>query len=417
MGIVLLEPGIVSISDFTGNLTDLANLVATIDPNLVSNYYNKVYTFNCSLIFENNVSISDSKKSLLVLGKYFLFRNNTNIELGASSYKNGKYSGYNGCEVSMPNLELFGSLANDAGKFKASNSIIDIFCRWNILGPNASLTLIGTDISCFGIYNADHSILSQVRYIRSSASNGVLRPTNNLGVYNDVTVDGAVVLDETAPGANSIVIDAFTGNLNLTYGSIDNYSTLINIIDNGIYTGDINLLGTEVLNGYGVSQMADNRYNLFHKFKFSGILYDGYGAILPNYKMTVTDKHGALELSIMTDEFGMFDEWLTYYRDLHGSDRVGEYMTPHTITIENGVSVKINATRNMINVPLFMSNNTTVLQNYSEFKVLIEELLNFVVTADSDNKNYLSTISMALSDKINNVTTTVRNKGSVTIQI
>lgn len=417
MSVTMLENNIVAITDFSGDLTDLANLVNTIDSNLVYNYFNKVYTFNCSLLFENNCILQDRRKSILLLGEYFLFENNSLIELGTGSYKNNKYSGYHGCEVSMPNLKLFGSISDNAGKFKAYNSILDVFCKWNILGPNAGLELVETDISGYGLYKGVNSVLYKVRYLRSSASNGVLRPDTNLGIYEQVEVNGEVILDRAEPGASAIVVDAFSGDMNWEYGTIDNYSNLIEIIDNGTYTGNINLLGTDVMNGYGVYQTANNKHNIYHKFKFSGILYDGFGSILPNYKMDIYNKHNDLEESIMTDEFGRFDTWITYYRNLSGPVRQGEYMTPHTIEIENGVKVKINATRNMINVPLFMHNNTTVVENNTEIKVLIEELKNILVDADVSNKQYLSTLSIALSDKINNVTSTVHKGRDATITI
>ena len=417
MGATLIENNIVSITNFSGDLTDLANLVNTVDDSLVLNYYNKVYTFNCSLLFEDNCLLQDTRKSILLLGEYFLFENNTLIELGTGSYKNNKYNGYHGCEVSMPNLKLFGSMTENAGKFKAYNSIVDIFCRWNILGPTSELTLVETDISGYGIYKGMNSVLYKVRYLRSSASNGVLRPDDSLGIYEDVEVDGEVVLDRDAPGASAIVIDAFTGDINWEYGTIDNYSNLIEIIDNGTYVGNINLLGTDVLNGYGVYQTANNQHNIYHKYKLSGILYDGYGAILPNYQMSIFNRYDVLEETLTTDEFGRFDTWVTYYQNLSGSVRQGEYMTPHTIEIENGVTVKINATRNMINVPLFMHNNTTVVGNNTEIIDLIEELKNILVDTDNSTKQYLSTISIALSDKINNVTSTVHKSRSATVTI
>jgi hypothetical protein len=71
----------------------------------------------------------------------------------------------------------------------------------------------------------------------------------------------------------------------------------------------------------------------------------------------------------------------------------------------------------MINVPLFMHNNTTVVENNTEIKVLIEELKNILVDADGSNKQYLSTLSIALSDKINNVTSTVHKGRGATITI
>ena len=412
----LLDNDLVAINDFNGDLTDLANLISTVNPDFVSNYYNKVYTFFCSILFEYNCTLKDTRKSLTVLGKYFLFENNCNIEFGSGSYNNGKYKGYHGCEISMPNLERFGSLSDNTGRFKAYNSIIDIFCRWHIVGPMANLYLVETDITGYGVYKGDNSVLYKVRYLLSSASNGVLRPTNGKGIYEKVEVNGDVALDDPDNGSNAIVVDAFTGDINWEYGTIDNYSNLIKIIDNGTYNGNINLLGTEVLNGYGVMATSNNKHNIYHKFKFSGILYDSHGSILPNYKMSILDKFDNLEQTIMTDEFGQFDIWLTYYRNLAGSDRQGEYVTPHTLVIDDRVSMRINATRNMINVPLFM-NDTSTSKDNSEIKVLIEELKNILVTTDHGNKEYLSTLTIALSDKINNVTSSVVKGTAVTVRI
>lgn len=412
----LLDNDLIAINDFNGDLTDLANLVATVSPDYVNNYYNKVYTFFCSLLFEYNCTLQDTRKSLTILGNYFLFENNCVIEFGTGSYSNGKYKGYRGCEIYMPNLDRFGSLTDNAGKFRAYNSIMDVFCQWHIVGPMSQLSLVETDITGYGVYQGDNSILYEVRYLASSASNGVLRPTNGNGVYERVEVNGDVILDEPSTGSNAIVIDAYTGDINWEYGTIDNYSNLIKIIDNGTYNGNINLLGTEVLNGYGVMSKANNKHNIYHKFKFSGTLYDSQGSILPNYKMSILDRKGNLEQTIMTNDVGEFDIWLTYYQNLSGSNREGEYMTPHTVVIDDNVSIKINATRNMINVPLFMNNTNSSTDN-SEIKVLIEELKNILITSDNGNKEYLSTLTIALSDKIKNVTSSVVKGQGVAIKI
>ncbi len=416
MSVRLLDNDLIAIKDFNGDLTDLANLVATISPNYVNNYYNKVYTFFCSLLFEDNCVLKDSRKSILVLGDHFLFENNTLIEFGTGSYNTstGKYKGYSGCEISMPNLVRFGSLTDNAGKFKAYNSIMDVFCYWYIIGSSASLSLVETDITGYGVYEGNNSVLYKVRYLKSSASNGVLRPTNSNGVYESIEVNGDVILDQLDTGASAIVIDSYSGDMIWEYGTIDNYSNLIKILDNGSYTGTISLLGTEVLNGYGVDG-SDNQHNIYHKFKFSGILYDSNGSLLPNYKMTILNKQGEIEQSFMTNEFGHFDRWITYYQDLAGTENTGEYMTPHTVVIDDRYSIRINATRNMINVPLFLNDAGT--QDNSEIRVLIEELKNILVTSDQGNKEYLSTLTIALSDKINNVTTSVFRSGNVTIKI
>jgi len=421
MSAVLIDTNTISISDFTGTLSELVTLVNIVLPSTASDDGSGSYIFNSSLIFENNVSLSDYKRTVTFNGEYFIFKNNCILQFSVFMNYGTSYSSYNGCTINMPNLVLLGSYTEDAGSFIGGNSTIDAMGEWRILGPMAKLILAGANVSCYGTYKGTNSIISSVAYRAISSANGVLTPVGDGGVNINTRIQGDVVLDEVSNASSAMVIDSSTSDIIWEYGVIDNYRDLISIVDSGAYNGTIQFLGTEIINGYTVNSTDDNQHDIYHKYRFSGTLYNAEGAVLPNYSIVITNRLGEVEQNILTDENGGFDTWLIYYRDLSNAVRVGEYLTPHTVVVDGQLTFKVNMANNKENIPLFLYGVTVgevvVDEKDAEIIDLIEEFKNLFIESDTSNKDYLHTITTALSEKIKDVTTTVKSGQGVTVTI
>lgn len=420
MGARIIDDNTISISDFTGNVTGLAKVLNKVMENSVTKN-NGSFVFNTSLIFEENVTLTEFNKTITFNGENFIFKNNCILQFGVFMNYGKRYSSYNGCTIHMPNLVLLGSYTEDAGTLIGGNSTIEAMGEWRILGPSAKLILSGANISCYGSYKGTNSILNNVTYKTLSSSNGVLTPVDGDGVNKGTRINGDVELDSVSNASSAMVIDKNTSDIVWSYGYIDNYRDLVSIVDSGIYTGTIQFLGTEIVNGYKVNATDDNQHDIYHKYRFSGTLFNAEGEPLPNYKIIIKDNLEDIEENIITDEEGNFDCWLTYYRDIAGGDRSGEIMTPHTIVVDDVMTFKVNMTNNKENMPLFLYGVTVgeviLSKKDSELKGLIEEFKNLYIENDKSVKNYLHTIATANSEKIKNVTTTSKTGIYVTTTI
>lgn len=395
---ITYENEILVIEDYSGSFYDLAREINVMYPSLVT-VVSRDILISASLDLKTNVDVWDTRKNITITGEFFLIGESSSFRLGDFyAYSNGNYRGRSGGELNLPNCRLIGSHLSNCGKVVLADIEMHDLVRWNIVGPRASLKIVDSHISGYGVFQGAGSILYNMHYSYQSSENGVLRPIGAGAIMQYIYNQGSATIDETTEPV-AIVLNRESNTVIWEYGVVDNYVNLVKIMDTNADIGTLELRGCEVTNGYGISNTSNNKLILKHKYRFSGTLYDANGMPRPNVRMVVKNKLGEVEQNIYTNTAGVFNAWLTHYQNLEGQETTGSYMTPHTIDIEGSDSIRVNMVKNFEDVPLFAYRQDNEL-NLTKIIGLIEEHKKITTEQGEIISTDLNTIMNALAEKI-----------------
>lgn len=411
---VYLENDVLIIEDEgSRDFYSLKNTINRVAPGRieVSNYDYVIIKGN--IVIKGNTSIVNYSLRVTFTGEHIHVLDGATLAFGYKYRRGNKYEVSHTCNVTAPNAKTFGSPTGHAGKLIVYGGVLNIFCDWNFTGPRGSLDFYKCRISGYGVYNGEYSRLEVVDFIDISPSKGVIKPTITPKVFRNIDMVG-VKTDDTATDTNMIVLDSDTGDINWTDGTIGGYNNLLKVLDSS-YSGNINLLGCIVTNGYNIDGRTNNM-NLYHKLRFSGTLIDINGAILPRKKIVITDTKSNTSETIESDVDGNFDTWIIHYQDKAGSSE-GEYLGPYLIEAGD-TAMKLNITSNMVNIPLlYTEGKITINEKLQEITQLLEELSSDVSISEESIKGLIGTVIIALGNKINTTVDTIENAHGVKLTL
>lgn len=378
------------------DIEDLEYYINKVAPGRMRIYNWDNVTLDGDVVFKGNNIIRVFSSNFNFNGSHFHILEGSLVQFGhIVKRKNNKHRYYYPCNFKAPNIKTLGSPVGNAGRLHIYGGIFSAYCLWNFTGSVAGVELMNTKVEGYGKINGRNSSLLKTLFTKTSPKYGILTPTSTPKQYEDVDITGVIGTDDPVP---AIVIDKDGGNIEWKYGVIENYNTLIKVLDS-TYSGNINLLGCDVKGGYGVDSQSNNM-NLYHKYRFSGTLCDRNGAVMIGSRIIIEEVKTKEVITLTTDGEGKFDTWLTYYRDLAGKPE-GEYLGPYRITID-GASMVINVKDNIENIPLLAPDKDLGSpDNLKEITQLLEEVSNKVSNSDSDLKDLVGTVIIALGDKIN----------------
>lgn len=356
-----------------------------------------------------NCYITGERYNITITGNYFIVDENSTLRLGISNkYYNG-YNYYNGCILSMPNGKLFGNFENNAGRILLSDSTLDMFFNWNITGPQARLSLIGCKISAYGDYQGLGSVLSNVTYLKLSGKYGMLRPIENQGVIENISISGIVELDAVRPSAIKV-----NGNIKFSIhnSTLDNYKDLVSTTNSSSVL-ELDLFSCDVKNGYDIDVPLNTKVNIRHNYKLKAKVMNDDGKLLPNKEILLTNNLGE-DIPIRTNSQGNINEYLPFYRlDTNNSDK-GEFLSPYTLAVDNykqPLLLEGDVLGASIVIPDGVKN-----KNYEELVLLFEELAKVNKLEVENTHNTLTAIVEALEDKIKRSTVDKHRVNGVTIK-
>jgi len=387
-----------------------------------------IYVVNANIVLKNNAKLSDTSKTVSILGESFDIQYGSTFQVG-TKYSNSSVG--NGCTISMPNLINeygFGGLdPTNSGNFLCYGSIVDAYCYWSFFKGTNIVDIIQSTIDGYGRVSGPTSALRTVTIRRAHGKYGALLPSDNIAAYSNVTildVDAYNVADDLPDLRNLYTLD---GNTSTTSSSIDiyyvdakyAYSDLLTVLDSEV-SKPIKLYGGSVDNGYNISRSDPNKNDFYHLLKFSPYIQNTDGVRLTKIPVVIKNKLGVVEFSGVTGDDGSIDVWLTRYQDLAGPT-VGEYLTPHTVTVtyngEDIVSI-VNMTDNLEDFPLIMHPQLTI--NSDSLATLLTSVVMAANTKLEEDlgliSNATNTILLAVSDKVT-ATDTILKRNGITIKL
>lgn len=354
-------------------------------PDIIQRLSNTIY-IDADVHLINNSEIEDLNTSITVTGETFLIVKGSTLTLGRKTWNN---RGSQGCILHLPNItDLNFGNPNilESGNLKAYSSKIMAYGYWSFYAGDNEVELIDCIIDGYGRISGPSSVIKECTFERSNGTYGVLSYVGEIQEYSNITVNKVEsnIDNNSAP----MIVAEYDDNSTLAiyYGEYSGYNELVKVLDS-TYDYDIIFYGTKLNSGYVFNRNDMLKNNLYHKYKFKAVLQSNLGMNLTNAKVKITNKVGEVEFDGYSDESGYIDTWLTYYRDLKGSNVPGEVLTPHRVNISVGnleYMYIININRNLDDFPILLSENSS--------QVDLTEIINKVNNNVIDSQNVLVTL-------------------------
>jgi hypothetical protein len=403
MSISITDDSVI-IDGYEGVIDDLYQYAKSINSDVVQKLSN-TYLITANVILKNNSFIKALNSNITVMGQLFQIYKGSTLQLGELN-RFGK--AINGSVLTLPNVLKeygFGSIVtDDSGNLLAYESMINAYGYWSFFEGTNRVELINTIIDGYGKISGSESIVRNCTFKRVHGKYGIIVYTGSIKEYINLNVDYVepyVEEDDSSTLGYLINIQDNTDdkNLEIYYGKYSGYSDLLYVMDSA-YDYDIILYGTEITGGYNITREDPNKNNFLHKFRFKPKFQDENGMIITNVPVRITNKYGEVEFVGNTNELGIIDTWLTYYKDLAGPTE-GVVTTPHKVEVEQEgtiLTAYINVENNMEDFPIMIY--SAGVYKDKNFRMLSEKLDLLIGSGDTSLKTDINLVAADLRDII-----------------
>ena len=297
--------------------------------------------------------IEDENVEVTVLGDLIQIYKGAFLKLGK---KRSNGSTYGSCVLKAPNIKVaygFGHTSiSKSGNLFLYNSIIDIFGFWGFFEGNNHVEVIDCQVNGFGRISGSNSILKNIIFKQSHGKYGILSPKGNLRLMMNLSV-----FESKTEGSNKCAIyhnPEFANNLTIIGGIYDGYNKLAYIESNN--GGDtLTFIDSDIRGNYNFERETNN-VNVFIKYTFNPVCRSMDGSRLSGVRIVARDKNGDVAFDATSDQYGMINEKITYFKS--DKDNNEETLSPYTMTITKD-SININRTFQMdkplLEFPLYIA--------------------------------------------------------------